>query len=448
MKKFLYGFGGLSYSVIGQTIANFFMFYATSVLGIRGTYVGIIIAISTIWDGISDSIMGFVSDNYPILKMGKRNGYMMIATIGMAIFNLILWCVPSTLSVRVKFVWILVSMLLLETFNTMFSTPYSALAIDLASSYNDRTRYNSSNTIFYLIGVIIPSVLMVIFLPNTEEFPVGQLNPKGYVNIALVTSMICLLFGLICSFFATPKLTRKVNISTRKKLSIRTLFNGFLKSFKNKKLRKLILGYVFTSMVSVFLCSVGLHFFTYSFFYSSWQITTILLMLIIGNIISQPLWIFLSEKIRKKPALILGIIITVITVFGIISIYFFRVELYAISFYLMIVLIFICGIGSGALYTLPVSLYGDEINNISKGRNGESAQYMGTLTFAGNISNSVAQLLIGVMLDVIKFDSSMQVQSLVVQSGLALILFVGVQTSLILGCLVFSSYSERGERNC
>ena len=63
IKKIFYGFGGLSYSVISQTISSFFMFFATSVLNISGTLVGVAIAISTIWDGVSDTIIGFLSNH-------------------------------------------------------------------------------------------------------------------------------------------------------------------------------------------------------------------------------------------------------------------------------------------------------------------------------------------------------------------------------------------------
>ena len=49
------------------------------------------------------------------------------------------------------------------------------------------------------------------------------------------------------------------------------------------------------------------------------------------------------------------------------------------------------------------------------------------------------------LLDIIKFDSKVEVQSIAVQGGLALILFVGVQTSLIIGCSIFASYKEKGE---
>ena len=443
MKKVLYGFGGLSYSVISQTIANFFMFFATSVLGIRGTLVGVIIGISTIWDGISDAVVGFLSDNYPMGKMGRRNGYMLLATVGMSLFNLAIWCIPSSLSLVAKFIWLTISLVLLETFNTMFATPYTALGNDLAKNNDDRTKYNSANTIFYLLGTIVPSLLMVVFLPNSDKFPIGQLNPNGYVKIAIVTSIICLIFGLICSLSTREKFY-KVKFGAKQDFNLKILWQGFVNIFKNKELRPLILGYICSSSISVFLCSIGLHFFTYSLFYKTSQITTLLFTLILGNIISQPLWLFCSKKLKKRPALILGFLITIFSVFGIILVYFFRVELYYISFYVNLVLMLICGMGSGALYTLPVSLYGDAVKSVTRG-NGNNASYLGGLTFASNIANSLSQLLIGVLLDIIKFDSSIALQSISVQYGLALILFIGIQAFLILGCFIYSGYKEKRE---
>ena len=199
-KKLFYGFGSLSYSVISQTVSNFFMFFATSVLGINGTLVGIAIAISTIWDGFSDTLIGYASDTKPIGKLGKRNGYMLIATLGMTFANICLWCVPNDISIIFKFIWILVSLLILETFNTMFSTPFMALGAELAESEHDRTKINAISTIFYLIGIIIPSILLLIFFPSTDEYPIGQLNPNGYIKVSIVTLFIISMTGLFCIF--------------------------------------------------------------------------------------------------------------------------------------------------------------------------------------------------------------------------------------------------------
>lgn len=439
--KIFYGFGGLSYSIISQTVANFFMFFATSVLGISGTLVGITIGISTIWDGVSDTLVGYLSDNYPMGKLGRRNGYMLVATIGMSVINVLLWSVPSNISVGAKFVWILISLLLLETFNTMFATPYSALGNEIAESYDDRTKVNAYYIVFYLIGIIIPSILMLIFLPNTEEFPIGQLNPLGYKNMSIVSSIICLIFGLTSTFMTMNATTHRCN-AKREKFSFRSLFSNFIFAFKEKSLCKIIWGYVLSSIATVFLCSVGMHFFTYSFFYTSTQITSLLLALIVGTIISQPLWVMMSKKYRKKPALILGILITIFAVFGVIMVYLFRIDLYEISYILMLFLLLMCGVGSGAMYGLPNSMYGDAIEKVvGKGSN-RNATYGGAMTFAGNMGNSITQLLVGILLDIIHFDSSMDVQTLGVQAGLALILFVGVQVALISACAIFATCKE------
>lgn len=440
MKKVLYGIGSLGYSAIGQTISNFFMFFATSVMGIRGTIIGAIIAISTIWDGLCDSVMGYISDNFCIGRLGNRRGYMLIATFGMAICNVLLWCIPSSLSSGVKVLWIFVSLIALETFNTMFATPHSALGNDMSTSYNDRTKINATSTVFYLFGIIIPSILMVVFLPNTTEYPIGQLNPKGYVNIAIITSFVTLICGLISSLLVSSHSIKKSQ-TKKLKFNIKEVFGGLWKPFKNSRMRCVILGYVMVSMSTVFLCSVGLHFFTYSFFYTSNQITMLLLSLIIGTIVSQPLWVEVSKRKRKKPALVLGILLSIFSVFGIIAIYLFRIQLYKVSFYLMILLLMFCGVGSGSIYSLPLSIYGDVIDDVCRGKS-NTATYVGALTFASSIANSITQLITGVLLDIIKFDSALDVQSLGVQTGLALILFVGVQTSLIAGCFVFVGYKE------
>ena len=441
MKKYLYGLGGLSYSVISQTIANFFMFFSTSVLGIKGTVVGIAIAISTIWDGVSDTIIGYISDNYRLGFFGKRNGYMLIATIGMAIANVFLWCVPNNMGVGFKFVWIMMFLLVLETFNTMFSTPYMALANEISKNENERTIVGAINTVFYLVGMIVPSILLFIFLPSTMEYPIGQLNPNGYPKIAIVSSIICLICGLIASLSTIPKNQFDRISNSKFKLSIGGLWNNFLTAFKDKRVSKIIWGYVFVCVSTVILCSVGMHFFTYSFFYESNQITILLLTLLVGTIISQPLWVSLSKRNSKKPALITGIFVTILSVFAVIFIFLFRIELVDISFYLMMIAILFCGIGSGALYTLPSAMYGDAVMRID--RSGDlNATYSSTLTFAGNMASSIAQLSIGVLLDLIGFDGGKSVQNLFVQTGLAIIIFVGIEFTLILACLIFSKHKE------
>ena len=61
--KLCYGIGGLGYSSMSATLNNFIMFFATAVMGISGSLVGVAIAISSLWDGVSDPLIGHLSDN-------------------------------------------------------------------------------------------------------------------------------------------------------------------------------------------------------------------------------------------------------------------------------------------------------------------------------------------------------------------------------------------------
>ncbi len=433
--KLIYGLGNLGYSVISQTMTNFFMFFGTSVIKLSGVLVGIAIAISTFWDGFTDPIVGYLSDTHDFLKMGNRKGYMFAATFGMILFNLFIWFVPLNASMWVKFVWVLVGLVLLETFNTLYSTPYMALGTDISVNYHDRTLIQISKTCFFLLGMIIPSVLLYIFLPNTAEYPVGQLNPYGYRYMAIFTSAICLISGLVCVFF-TRGGSQVGNTKVPFKMS--QIFADFKNTLKCKELGLLILGYSVCMVSGTILTGVGLHFFTYCFRLNTGHITLLLVALLCGTLFSQPLWFKLSVKKDKKQSLLSAIFVSVVGAFLIITIFLLRFQ-FVKAFALLMVAIFVCGVGSGALYSIPTSMYSDAImhQNRITGKN-RTAMYSGVLTFSSNIANCIALLIVGVLLDVIKFNPTTQDQTLGVQTGLALILFVGIQIALIGGYFIFS----------
>ena len=148
--KLCYGIGNLGYGTISQTMSNFIMFFGTSVLGISGTLVGIAVAIAAFWDGLSDPIVGYLSDRHKSKLFGRRLGFMLIATFGMAVFNILLWSIPQSVGMGFKFVWLLVCLIAIETFNTLFATPYVALGIDIAPDYNDQSGLQGFKTVFFI----------------------------------------------------------------------------------------------------------------------------------------------------------------------------------------------------------------------------------------------------------------------------------------------------------
>ena len=235
---------------------------------------------------------------------------------------------------------------------------------------------------------------------------------------------------------------KKRKSSIKQTVTNKGIFANFAGVLKIKPLAIIIIGYAVVMLSAVILTSVGMHFFTYCFNLNSMQITILLSALLTGTLLSQPLWCFVGKK-DKKSALLGGIFVSVIGVFLIITIFLLRYELRMGAYWWIMGAIFISGIGSGALYTLPNSMYSDAITKVNKiTKSNKTATYSGVMTFASNIMNCLLQLVIGITLDFIKFNPNKASQDLSVQTGLAIILFVGIQASLICGYYIFSKYGK------
>lgn len=444
--KFCYGIGGLGYSSMSQTLNSFIMFFATAVMGISGSLVGIAIATSSLWDGVSDPLVGYLSDNTKNKFFGKRLGFMFFGIFMIAFLNICIWSMPASLPEIAKFFWLLIGMLAIETANTCFGTPYSALAIDIAPDYNEQSKVQSFKTVFNIIGMILPSVLMYFFMSSISIGIQTQYTQEGYIKIACINSSLLIVLGLI-TIFSTLRFVRenKIYVSNvdNEKFNFGKLMSGYFNILKKKDFRSVILGYSFATISSAFLTSVGMHLFTYCYHFSSTQISVVLISLFGGAIASQPLWVYLSKRIEKKRTLIISLSTLVIGIFLTVITFLFRDFISSqIMFYIAIPCLIFCGIGAGAMYSLPFSMYADAVTlDIFKTGQNNAGAYTGYFTFTYNLANSIALLIIGFLLDFIKFDSTQPVQAMSVQNGLGLIVFFGCTIFLSLSIIMFSKFS-------
>lgn len=443
--KTSYGFGNLGYGTISQTLNSFIMFFGTTVLGLSGTLVGLGVAISAFWDGVSDPIIGYISDVGSNKGLGKRLNFMFLSSFAMALSNILLWTIPTSLPDPIKFLWFIIALLALETSCTLFATPYFALGVDLAPDYSEQTTLQGFKTVFFILGMIMPSVFMMIFMPANGNNQ-SQFSQKGYVDIGLATSALCLFSGLI-STFGTLGAYKKHPILEKSEEHEKSSFIKTLSKFfvvmKSKNYSSIIIGYSVALLSSAFLISVGMHLFTYAYHFNSTQIPILMATLFISAIISQPFWIYLSNRTDKKRALNISLITLVFGIgLTVISFIFREFVVNHTLFIMTIPAIFVCGFGTGSLYSLPISMFADllTMDKITTGEN-NSATYSGFMTIAFNIANSLALLIIGLLLDFIKFDSSSPVQALSVQNGLGMIVFIGCSLSIALSILFFSRYS-------
>ncbi len=444
--KLCYGFGGLGYNSMSQTLGNFIMFFGTSIMGIPGTMVGIAVAISSLWDGVSDPLVGYLSDNTRNKFFGRRLGYMLCGCIAIACLNILIWSMPSSFGIWGKFFWLLFFMLAIETACTFFSTPFSALAIDIAPDYNEQSKIQGYKTVFNIVGMILPSIMLYFFMPSISLGVQTDFSQRGYVNMAYINSLLVLCCGFVAIFGSLRNARHSPNFTAhgeKEKFSMKKLLGGYFEVIKKKNFRAIILGYAMATVASAFLMSVGMHLFTYCYHFSSAQISVMLIALFGGAIASQPLWVSMAKKYDKKKALIIALSVILLGISLTLLTFLFRDYVVTQTmFWCVLICIMTCGVGLGAMYSLPMSMYADVVTleMYETGQN-NAGSYTGYYTFTYNLANSVSLLLIGLMLDFIKFDSTQPVQAMSVQNGLGTIVFCGCSIALALSILIFSKFS-------
>ncbi len=443
--KLTYGMGGLGYNSIGQTIGSFLMFFCTSIMGLKGFLVGIAIGVASLWDGISDPLVGQISDRSKNGPWGKRLKFMIFAIFFIAACNILLWSMPKGNQFSM-FLWLLVFLLLLETANTFWATPFSALAIDIAPDYNEQSKVQSFKTTFNIFGMILPSVLMFFIMPSLALGEnASSANQGGFVTLAIINSLLMILFGMITIFGNLHRVRKFVSYAPpppKEKHSLKKLLLGYFEVFKHPGFAAIIAGYSTAQIASSFLTGVGMHLFTYCYHFSTAQISILLVLLFVGAIVSQPFWVALSKRIDKKGALISALSLLLLGIGLTLVSFLFRQYVPLESIYIFALFcIFVCGLGLGAMQSLPISMYADVVT-LEQYRTKESkaGAFLGYYSFTYNLSNSVSMLFIGILLDLIKFDSSQPIQALSVQNGLGIIVFCGCGIALASAILIFSQY--------
>jgi GPH family glycoside/pentoside/hexuronide:cation symporter len=443
--KIGYGAGNLAFGVVFQIISTYMVFYSTVILNIPGSIIGLAISISVIWDAVSDPIMGHISDHTGFRKFGRRHFYILSGSIAIAVSNFFLWDIDPKLPTLWKTFIIIVLLLLVKTFTTIYSVPHTALGAELSDDYNERSSIQGIRTIFFILGLFSANVMgMSLFFRPTPEFAQGQLNPAAYRNIGITASAAALLFGLFCYFTTKkyipclPKMDKGVD---KTRSGMKGLMQDVICAMANADYRYVVLGYLFTNISSALIGAIGMHVFTYTFHFGNYGIAIIFGVLFGTSMLSQPVWVKISTLLDKRPTVLAGLASSLLSGLYFLVLVLFRDSVMgSVPFFIPFSVL--AGFGMGGLFSLPLSMIADtiDVDELATGYRKEGTFY-GCMTLCYKLSQSVAIFILGVFLDLIRFDSTLPTQPRSTVITLGLILAIGSILSVGLAMLCYAKYS-------
>ncbi|MFW5995308.1 MAG: MFS transporter, partial [Spirochaetia bacterium] len=142
--------GNLFFSMIGFHL----LFFLTDVVGLVPALAGIAIAAGRVWDAVTDPLVGYISDN-TTTRWGRRRPFMFVGAFLLFAGMIAMFTDPGLEQQVPLFIWAVITYVLLNTFYTMVSIPYSSLTPELTSNYEERTVLNGYRHTFAVLGTML-----------------------------------------------------------------------------------------------------------------------------------------------------------------------------------------------------------------------------------------------------------------------------------------------------
>ena len=146
--KIGYGSGDIAGNVVYALLSAFVMIFLTDTVGMNAGVVGTLIAVSKLFDGLSDIFFGSLIDKTHS-RMGKARPWMFYGYFGCAICLVAIFCIPAGSGAAVQYAWFFIAYTLLNAgFYTANNIAYSALTALITKNNHERVQMGSIRFMF------------------------------------------------------------------------------------------------------------------------------------------------------------------------------------------------------------------------------------------------------------------------------------------------------------
>ena len=262
----IFAVGQLGWSMLSGIISAWFVtFYLPTQSDIEGgaqqyiipglviggflTILGLITALSRVFDAVTDPLIASMSDRSKN-KRGRRIPFMQKAAIPLSAVTVLLFCAPVEAISSTNIIWISVFIVLFYLFMTMYCTPYNALISEFGKTQDDRMYISTAISLTFFAGTMLAYTPFVFAGMLREAY--------GFAWSYRICFIVLAVIACICMMIPTFALKEKEFVDT--KPSETNMFKSLGATFRNGSFRTFV-GSDIMYWVGLTLFQTGLPFF-------------------------------------------------------------------------------------------------------------------------------------------------------------------------------------------
>ena len=254
-----YGTGDIAGNVVYALLSSFVMIYLTNTVGLNAGIVGTLIAVSKLFDGITDVFFGSMIDKTKS-KMGKARPWMFWGFFGCAVTLFGVFAIPVNMGQKAQYAWFFIAYTLLNAvFYTANNIAYSALTALVTKNSRERVQMGS----FRFMFAFGTSLLIQTITVGAVDMLGG--GATGWRTIAIIYCIV----GVITNTLAVMSVKElpeeeinEDNADNEKKEDKLTLIQSAKLLFTNKYYVMICVVYIIQQLYGAMI-NIGIYFMTY-----------------------------------------------------------------------------------------------------------------------------------------------------------------------------------------
>lgn len=192
---FGWSLGTLAMSTLLNTQTALLMAFLINVIGIAPAIAGSLLFFSKIYDGITDPVMGIISDKTST-RLGRRRPYLIAGGLMCAIAVLAMFSIPPLEGFWLH-AWIFGVLILAATAYTVFNVPYMSMPAEMVTSPYERSKLMSYRVAWIALGTFVGVALaprLIAYFRDTggmAEADAFRMMSYAAATIIVVASLSC-----------------------------------------------------------------------------------------------------------------------------------------------------------------------------------------------------------------------------------------------------------------
>lgn len=336
--KLLFSTGDLSTSIPLAIIMFFQLYFLTDVAGLRPDLAGWSVGLSRIWDAINDPLFGLISDRIRT-RWGRRRVLLLFGAIPLGLTFTFMWMTPSFGQVGLAIYYALM-FILFDTVFTLVHVGYNALTPEMTSDYDERSTLNGFRMVFSIsgtLGAIVLTTILGWYISDSRLL-------YGLVGLALG-------FLIMIPPWIVFRVTRERSAA---ELPAPLPVGEALRATLSNYPFRLVMGLYLLSWTTASILAAVLVYYARYYLLVPEQANYFVLTAEGAAILFIPMVVWLSRRLDKRRAFILGMVSWIAILMGLFALPRDQVSLaYSLAF--------LAGLGIATAYVVPWAMVPDVV---------------------------------------------------------------------------------------